>query len=242
MSRSVWNGLAAAALMLDCVSEAQAMLYSGSQGYEFTSGSGSYEDQRLWAASSLRLEGGWYPFARISYSRDTTYQWIASPTVGLEKGLEGVGRLRAGYTYYRGSMRVGGFLRTTHALELGWLRAFTDAASGDLSYHMMTGDLFSSADVLDNADSRPLAQSVYHEAALNVSYTLHRGSTAPRLTSGLAVQGSAHAQSVLRETAGVSIPVGGGFSFDTSASLNQGDGAAPFLATGGITYGFSGRR
>lgn len=221
-----------------------AMLYSSSEGYSYTSGANAYHGNELWMSSTLRFDGGWYPFTRFAYTTDSGYRWIAAPALGLEKGVAGVGRLRAGYTLYRGATRQDGLLGTTHAVELGWFRAMTPALSADASYHVLTGDLFSQAYVFQTADGTQgtrLGHSVYHEASVTGGYSLSMGGLRPRLSAGFALESSPELQPTRSESLGLSLPLGGGFWAQTTAAFHQG-ASGPFFATMGVSYGLSGRR
>lgn len=234
----------AAALCAFAAAPAEALLYSSSQGYGYTSGSAGYHGHELWLASSLRVDGGWYPFARFAYTQDTAFRYIAAPTVGLEKGVEGLGRLRAGYTLYRGATREGAMTGTTHAAELGWYRAVTASVAFDASYHALTGDLFSQAYVFEAPDGTQgtrLGHSVYHEGSVSGSYAPSLLGVRPRLTAGLALEASPQLPRTVRESVGVSVPLAGAFSADSTFSFSQGPGG-PFFASMGVSYGLSGRR
>ena len=124
-------------------SPGSATLYSGGGGYQYTFGDKDYWSHDAWGSGGLRLEGGWYPFAQAALSRDSFYEWIAAPGIGLEKGFAGLGKARVGYTYYRGDVRDGGLTGTAHGGELGASRAFSASLLGDLSYRMTAGDLLS---------------------------------------------------------------------------------------------------
>lgn len=236
----LWALAAAAALL---PSQARAMLYSATQGYNYTSGAHGYAGHELWTAAAARLEGGWYPTARFSYASDSTYQRILAPGVGLEKGLAGIGRVRMGYVYY-----VGGLSRdqqaSTHAMELGFFRALSSRMASDVSYRLMNGNLFSTAYVFETAiddGASPLVHSVYHEGAMSLSYLANMMGYSPRLSAGVAVDATTHARSVLGESLGLSLPLMGGFSVDTTLAFHQGHTAATYVS-GGLTYGFGGKR
>lgn len=229
----------AAALAPAC---AGATLYSMAQGYSYTSGGHGYAGHEAWTAGSLRLSGGWYPTAHFAYTSDTTYQRILAPGLGLEKGLPGIGRLRAGYTYYTGALSQSQ-QGQTQSLGVGFFRAFTARLGTDVSYHLMDGNLFSTAYVFETPvqdGQSPLAHSIYHEAAMSVSYLATVAGLTPRLSAGLALEASSRAPGVLAETFGFSLPVAAGFSVDTSVSVRQGRTSSAYLS-GGLSFGFGGK-
>lgn len=224
----------------------RAVLYNTSAGYQYTSGSGAYWGQDLWAYGGLRLPGGWYPSGQAAAFNDENYGWGFAPGAGLQKGLPGLGRPRVAYTYYTGQLRLQDLRGAAHAVELGWFRAMTTRLAGDVAYRYLDGDLFGGAnavyDVPTGRADYALRPAVYHEGRLTLIGSQPLGEKTLRVELGFSAAARAGAGTSTTQSLALDWPVLGPLLLRGSVTLAQ-SGAGPgrtWVATG-LSYGRSGR-
>lgn len=232
------------ALALIGPSRAEAALYSTAGGYQHTGGSSNYWGDELWTNGSLRLQGGWYPYGRLTVFTDSFYRWVLAPTAGLEKGFPGLGKARAGYTYYRGDLRSRARSADSHALEAGWFRAFSERFSGDAAYQLITGDLFAGENHEFNAETGAASFSpryvIIHQGQLTLGVDLPFRGDKAHLSVGAAAAWTSDRRRFLTQTLNAVLPVRGPLAFQGGVTLVQSADGHAYYVSGGLLCAFSG--
>jgi hypothetical protein len=227
-------------------SQAGAVLLGTSAGYQYIAGSEGYWGHDFSFSSNARLDGGWYPLARLGVVSDSAYEWITSPGLGLEKGFPGLGRGRAVYTFSYGRMRDSNLSGATNSLELGWFRMLTPRLSGDAAYRITSGSLFSGItriiDVNSGAASDALGSSVYHQVLLSAGWLPELDALTLRLDGGLSAAVGGGGQTALGESLMGSVPLSAGFWANANMNLIQDSvGSGRLYAGLGISWSFAGQ-
>lgn len=238
MTRSLARGALACALALP--QAAGATLYSASGGYHHTAGNEAYWGDEYWVQGSLRTGEGWYPFGRLTGLHDRNYRWVAAPTLGVERGLPGVGKARAAYSYYRGETRPEGLSGSSHAAELGFFKLFTPTRTGDLAYHLINGDLFAGANRgLDGALTQRHAVIHQLKAALAEQFPVFGRSL--RVEGALSGAESTDSRRFMTETLALTLPLAKGFALHADGTLAQGNDRTPrYFVSAGLIYSRAG--
>jgi hypothetical protein len=227
-------------------SQAGAVLLGTSAGYQYIAGSEGYWGHDFSFSGNARLDGGWYPLARLGLVSDSAYQWITAPSLGLEKGFPGLGRGRAVYTFSYGRLRDSQLSGATNSLELGWFRMLSPRLSGDAAYRLTSGKLFSGItriiDVDSGGASDMLGSSVYHQLLLSAGWLPELDNFTLRLDGGVSAAAGGGGQTALGESLMASAPVAGGFWADVNMNLIQ-DSVGPgrLYAGLGISWSFAGQ-
>lgn len=222
-----------------------AALYSAAAGYQYTTGSGSYWGHDLWGFGSMRVKGGWYPFLRMGFFNDSFYKGGLAPGGGLEKGFPGLGKARAGYTWYQATARSLDRQGTAHSLELGWFRAFTPKFSGDLAYRRTAGELFGgiSRDIVPASGAAlSLRHSVFHQGILSLGLDQALGRKTVHWEGGFSGGADSDGRAAYSESLALSVPVISSLSLQAGLALAQVQGnPGRYYLNFGLFYSFAGR-
>jgi hypothetical protein len=243
VNRSVVPGLVLG-ILAGFQAPAAATLYSAAGGYQHTGGSQHYWAEEFWGYGSMRLEGGWYPYGRLSLVSDSFYKWVAAPTAGIEKGFPGWGKGRVGYTYYRGDLRFAPLSGDSHAVEIGGSKAFTPALTGDLAYQWISGDLFAGANrELESAGGRVTPRhSVVQQVQTALGYDWTAWKRKMHLEGVVSGARSSDSRRFLAETLGVAVPLVNDVALQAEGTLVQDSGGrGRYYVGAGLSYSLSGR-